>query len=76
MLVRLLQTFSSVTLRPDAQPNGSLPNVSGKWDMSPERESRNAVEKIWPRTHLTLFVQGGMWGVMGVAPGAGSADLV
>ncbi|KAF8306199.1 cytochrome P450 [Clavulina sp. PMI_390] len=76
MLVRLLQTFSSVTLRPDAQPNGSLPNVSGKWDMSPERESRNAVEKIWPRTHLTLFVQGGMWGVMGVAPGAGSADLI
>ncbi|KAF8317438.1 cytochrome P450 monooxygenase pc-3 [Clavulina sp. PMI_390] len=61
-VVRLLQTFDSITLRPDAQPHGSLPNSSGKWDLS---VGRNAVEKVWPRSYLTLFIEGGMWGVMG-----------
>ncbi|KAF8307675.1 cytochrome P450 [Clavulina sp. PMI_390] len=66
LLVRLLQTFSTITLRPNAQPQGSLPNSSGKWDLTPGHESRHAVEKVWPRSHLTLFVEGGMWAVMGV----------
>lgn len=61
-LIRLLQTFDSITLRPDAQPTGSLPNSSGTWDLS---QGRNGREKVWPRTHLTMYVEGGMWVVMG-----------
>ncbi|KAF8307676.1 cytochrome P450 [Clavulina sp. PMI_390] len=69
MLVRLLQTFNTIALRPEAQPHGTLPNAFGKWDMSPERGTRNSIEKVWPRRHLTTYVQGGMWAVMGEPPG-------
>ncbi|KAF8317439.1 cytochrome P450 [Clavulina sp. PMI_390] len=64
LLIRLLQTFDTVTLRPDAQPRGSLPNSSGKWDLT---AGRNGIEKVWPRSYINMFVEGGMWGVMGLA---------
>ncbi|KAF8317440.1 cytochrome P450 monooxygenase pc-3 [Clavulina sp. PMI_390] len=62
-IIRLLQTFETITLRPDAQPQGTLPNSSGKWDLS---AGRNGIEKVWPRTCMIMFVEGGMWGVMGL----------
>ncbi|KAF9520998.1 hypothetical protein BS47DRAFT_1370206 [Hydnum rufescens UP504] len=67
MIIRLLQSFSSVELRPDAQPKGSIPRSD--W---PPR-GRNLVEKIWPRAHLTLYVMGGLWLTMGEASVTGDA---
>jgi hypothetical protein len=67
MIIRLLQSFSSVELRPDAQPKGSLPSP----DWLPH--GRNLVEKIWPRAHLTLYVAGGLWLTMGEANVTGDA---
>ncbi|KAJ8090407.1 hypothetical protein PM082_019005 [Marasmius tenuissimus] len=55
-LVRLLQQFESFTLAPDAQPSGSLPPE--EWQ---HRKGRQAVERIWPGSALTLFVKGGLW---------------
>ncbi|KAF8301042.1 cytochrome P450 [Clavulina sp. PMI_390] len=61
VLVRLLQTFSGVSLCPEAQPPSSLPNSTGTWDLS---RGRNGVEKIWPKLRGTLFVEGGMWATL------------
>ncbi|KAF9520641.1 hypothetical protein BS47DRAFT_1387249 [Hydnum rufescens UP504] len=55
MIIRLLQSFSSIELRPEAQPKGTLP--PSDW---PVRD-RNQVEKIWPRSHVTLYSEGGLW---------------
>ena len=63
MIIRLLQTFSAIRLAPEAQPSGSLPPSS--WDPS---LGRNAKEKIWPRAHLTIFIEGGLWLTMSEAP--------
>ena len=61
MIIRLLQSFSSITLRLDAQPAGSLP--APNW----HARGRNLVEKIWPRSHLTMYVAGGLWLTMAEA---------
>ncbi|THH16238.1 hypothetical protein EW146_g4358 [Bondarzewia mesenterica] len=50
MLVRLLQTFSSIELATDAQPASSLPPAV--WA---EAGGRQAREKIRPKAHLTLY---------------------
>ncbi|KAF8317441.1 cytochrome P450 monooxygenase pc-3 [Clavulina sp. PMI_390] len=65
LLVRLLQTFGTITLRPDAQPHGTVANFLGKWDL---KAGRNGIEKVWPRSHLIMYVEGGMWGVMEPGP--------
>ncbi|KAJ7926709.1 cytochrome P450 [Mycena leptocephala] len=57
-LVRLLQTFSSVSLALDAQPMASLPPASWKTD---DKSGWKAHEKIRPKSHLTMFVAGGLW---------------
>ncbi|KIL67116.1 hypothetical protein M378DRAFT_160104 [Amanita muscaria Koide BX008] len=56
MLVRLLQSFSSVSLDPASAPPGSLP--PSDWKGLPGRKS---IEQIIPRTHLTLYSLGGLW---------------
>ena len=48
-LIRLLQTFSGISFAPDADPN-SLPPSS--WATG---EARRPVEKVWLKTHLTLY---------------------
>ncbi|KAF8307679.1 cytochrome P450 [Clavulina sp. PMI_390] len=63
-LARLLQTFSSVTLTPEAQPPNTLPNTSGRWDLS---RGRNGVEKVWPNLRATIYAEGGIWAVLGEA---------
>ncbi|KAL0570432.1 hypothetical protein V5O48_011525 [Marasmius crinis-equi] len=55
-LVKLLQEFESFSLAPEAQPSGSLPPK--EWQ---HRKGRQAEEKIWPGSALTLFVKGGLW---------------
>jgi len=55
-LVRLLQNFSLVSLSEEAQPPESRAPKS--W-MS--EGGRKAKEKIRPKAHLTMFLQGGLW---------------
>ncbi|KAJ7926794.1 cytochrome P450 [Mycena leptocephala] len=57
-LVRLLQTFSSVSFASDAQPPEGRPPASWKTD---DKAGWKAHEKIRPRSHLTMFVFGGLW---------------
>ncbi|KDQ55429.1 hypothetical protein JAAARDRAFT_37440 [Jaapia argillacea MUCL 33604] len=56
MIVRLFQNFSSVSLDPDAQPSSSKPPPS--WTNGSGRKS---IEKIRPRTHLTMYALEGLW---------------
>ncbi|KAJ7745409.1 hypothetical protein DFH07DRAFT_748985, partial [Mycena maculata] len=55
-LVRLLQSFSAVSLAPDAQPESSKPPPSWK-----DCKGRQATEKIMLGTHLTMYAKGGLW---------------
>jgi hypothetical protein len=48
-LIRLLQTFSGIDFAPDADPNSSPP---ASWASG---EARRPVEKVWLKTHLTLY---------------------
>ena len=56
MLVRLLQAFDTITLVPDAQPPESRPPIA--WKLA---SGRQAKEKIWPKSHLTLYSHKGLW---------------
>ncbi|KAI6099104.1 cytochrome P450 [Pisolithus sp. B1] len=60
-LVRLLQTFSSITLAEDLQ---TRPSECDKGT------GRNAHEKVIIKHHLTLYVDGGLWVRMGEAGNA------
>lgn len=50
-LVRMMQSFTSVSLAQDAQPPSSKPPA--RWATVPGKQSR---EKIWPKAHLTAYV--------------------
>jgi len=54
-LIRLLQTFSGISFAPDADPN-SLPPAS--WATG---EARRPIERVWLKTHLTLYANKGSW---------------
>lgn len=51
MLIKLLQSFSTVELAPDAQPEWSKPPVEWKEAKDP----RKASETFFPKTHLTMY---------------------
>jgi hypothetical protein len=53
-LIRLLQHFSSFTLAPEVQPEGSLPPP--EWA---NRKGRQSIERIWPGAAMTLYVKVG-----------------
>ncbi|KZT09730.1 cytochrome P450 monooxygenase pc-3 [Laetiporus sulphureus 93-53] len=55
-LIKLLQRFSVMELVPEAAPQDSLP--PREWAGLP---GRKGVEKVWPKTHLTLYANGGLW---------------
>ncbi|KAI9001370.1 cytochrome P450 monooxygenase pc-3 [Trametes punicea] len=55
-LIRLLQTFSSVSLDLTAQPPDTLPPPEWK-----EALGRKGKEQIFPKSHFTLYVNGGLW---------------
>ncbi|KAJ7182427.1 cytochrome P450 [Mycena crocata] len=57
-LVRLLQTFSGISLALEAQPPASRPPAEWTTD---DKTGWKAHEKIRPRSHLTLYVVGGLW---------------
>ncbi|TFK50641.1 cytochrome P450 [Heliocybe sulcata] len=56
MLIRLLQNFSSMTLEPSAHAPGTLPPKS--WA---DGEGRKAVDRFFPKSHLTMYSHGGLW---------------
>lgn len=56
ILIRLLQSFSSIHLDLDAQPPESRPPAA--WAT---KSGRKGTEKFWPKNHLTLYSKGGLW---------------
>ncbi|QRW20636.1 cytochrome P450 family protein [Rhizoctonia solani] len=55
-LCRLLQRVESIELAPDAQPQESLPPLEWK-----NGAGRRSFEKVWPKQHLTMYCDGGLW---------------
>ncbi|KAI0772037.1 cytochrome P450 monooxygenase pc-3 [Trametes elegans] len=55
-LTRLLQTFSSMELDLSAQPPEARPPA--EWARA---EGQKGKEKIFPKTHLSMYVHGGLW---------------
>ncbi|KAF8600072.1 CYP63 cytochrome P450 monooxygenase-like protein [Ceratobasidium sp. AG-I] len=55
-LVRLLQRVESIELVPEAHPEGTLPPKEWK-----EGLGRKAYEQVWPKSHLTMYCNGGLW---------------
>ncbi|CAE6510897.1 unnamed protein product [Rhizoctonia solani] len=55
-LCRLLQRVESIELAPDAQPAESLPRPEWK-----SGTGRQVYENIWPKHHLTMYSDGGLW---------------
>jgi hypothetical protein len=55
----------------DAQPPESRP--AAHWTKA---EGRKAIEKIFPKSHLTMYIAGGLWVRMEDAEGANAAHLV
>lgn len=49
-IVRMLQTFDSVSLASDAQPESSKPSAA--WANA---SGRQRIEKIRPKSHLTMY---------------------
>jgi len=62
MLIRLLQTFDSIELDPSSQPADSIPPASWK-----NAAGRQAMERIWPKSHLTMYSHKGVWVKLGEA---------
>ncbi|KIM77311.1 hypothetical protein PILCRDRAFT_825474 [Piloderma croceum F 1598] len=62
MLIRLFQTFDSVSLAREAQPAWSRPPAA--WKEAAHDGKRKAKEEFWPKTHLTLYAHGGLWVTM------------
>ncbi|QRV78295.1 cytochrome P450 family protein [Ceratobasidium sp. AG-Ba] len=62
-LIRLLQRVQSISLAPEAHPEGTLPPKVWKNEVG-----RKSIEKVWPKSHLTIYSDGGMWVRMTEAP--------
>ncbi|KAF8754669.1 cytochrome P450 [Rhizoctonia solani] len=55
-LCRLLQRVETIELVPEAHPVGTLPRPGWK-----NGTGRRVYEKVWPKNHLTLYCNGGLW---------------
>lgn len=62
MIIRLLQNFETIKLEPLAQSPNTRPPTW--WTQIPGRQS---LEKLWPKAHLTMYANGGLWCKMGEA---------
>ncbi|KAF8585826.1 cytochrome P450 monooxygenase pc-3 [Ramaria rubella] len=61
-LVRLLQRFEFLSLAPESQPPNTRPPASWKdLSLSESLGKRRVLEECFPRAHLTLYADGGLW---------------
>ncbi|KAF9007213.1 CYP63 cytochrome P450 monooxygenase-like protein [Cyathus striatus] len=56
IIIRLLQKFAGVSLDLDALPSRFLPPT--EWETC---DGRKGIEKIFPKMHLTMYIEGGLW---------------
>ncbi|KIM37776.1 hypothetical protein M413DRAFT_448289 [Hebeloma cylindrosporum] len=56
MIIRLLQNFTSVELHPGSAPPEAHPPAV--WA---EAGGRKGIEKVFPKMHLTMYTNGGLW---------------
>ncbi|THH10403.1 hypothetical protein EW145_g1356 [Phellinidium pouzarii] len=71
MLIRLLQAFDAVALAPDAQAPETRPPAA--W--ARETGSRKSRERVWLKSHLTMYVHGGLWVCLREAAPSGTASI-
>jgi len=55
MIVRLVQTFKEISLDMDSNPEAKPPVA---WASGP---GRRAVEKVWVKSDVTTYANGGVW---------------
>ncbi|KAF9527452.1 cytochrome P450 monooxygenase pc-2 [Crepidotus variabilis] len=55
-IIKLLQSFSGIELAEDAQPIRS--RAPAAWATEPGRKAK---EKLRPKSHLTMYLDGGLW---------------
>ncbi|KAF8200189.1 cytochrome P450 monooxygenase pc-1 [Pholiota molesta] len=67
MIIRLLQSFSSVDLAPSAAPPEAHPPA--EWAQA---KGRKAIERLFPKMHLTMYTNGGLWVNMNESDAAGT----
>ncbi|KAF9530977.1 cytochrome P450 [Crepidotus variabilis] len=58
-LVRLLQEFQSISLVPEAIPLASRP--PREWAETDKKAGATRREKIWVKSHFTMYAQDGLW---------------
>ncbi|KAJ2916358.1 hypothetical protein MD484_g4071, partial [Candolleomyces efflorescens] len=56
MVIRLLQSFSEISLDLASAPKEAIPPAD--WAKG---TGRKAIEKVWPKNHLTMYASGGVW---------------
>ncbi|TDL14786.1 cytochrome P450 monooxygenase pc-1 [Rickenella mellea] len=56
MLIKLLQSFDAVTLDEASQPSDS--RIPSSWSTVPGRQ---AIERFFPKIHLTMYAHKGLW---------------
>lgn len=54
MIIRVLQKFDRIDLVPEAQASDCRPPSA--WAQA-EPGSRKRIEKVWPMSHLTIYVK-------------------
>ena len=55
MIARLVQAFKGISLDMDSNPEAKPPAA---WALGPGRKT---VEKIWVKSTITAFADGGVW---------------
>ena len=55
VIARIVQAFKSITLDMDSNPEAKPPVA---WAAA---GGRKAIEKVWVKSHITLYAKGGVW---------------
>jgi len=63
IIARIVQAFKSITLDMDSNPEAKPPV---EWATA---GGRKAIEKVWVKSHITLYAKGGVWVKMEEAGG-------
>ena len=55
IIARIVQAFKSITLDMDSNPEAKPPVA---WATA---KGRKAIEKVWVKSHMTIYAKGGVW---------------